>query len=67
MGLLMTDTNLIDLMLNEALRALDHLSDSADVLDLGYGSFERELDDRAAPQAPSANLLTWPHHLISAH
>ena len=64
MSLLMADTTLIDQMLDDALRALDHLSDGADVLDFGCDLVEHELDDRPAPEAPGANLLAWPRHLI---
>ena len=64
MSLLMADTTLIDQVLDDALRALDHFSDSADVLDLGGDLFEHELYVRPTPPAPGAKLLTWPHHLI---
>jgi len=64
MGLLMADTTLIDERLAEALRELDRLSGSVDALDVGSNPSENEIDDRPARPAPSANLLTWPRHLI---
>ena len=67
MSVLMADTTLIDRVFEEALRALDHLSDDAGLLDLGYDPLEETVDDRRPAAATGPSILSWPLHLIGAH
>jgi len=65
MGLLMTDTMLIDRIVEDALRALDDLSEMACVTDLGCDPCEDAVDHRLDPATPGPSPLTWPHHLVT--
>ena len=65
MGLLMTDAMLIDRVLEDALRALDHLSEMACETDLRCDPFEDAIDHRLDAATPWPSPLTWPHHLVT--
>lgn len=54
MSLLVADTTLIDQVVEEALRALDDLTSTATLRDLGCDPLEDEVDDRRGAAAPGA-------------
>jgi hypothetical protein len=65
MSLLMADTTLIDQVLDDALRALEHLSEMAHVTDLGCDPCEDAVVHRLDAATPEPSPLTWLHHLVT--